>query len=54
MGKQRQAKFVFATLEKLMKYRTGGSYLVMKRTPIFRGERPLMAIGYKYNSRKVL
>ena len=41
-------------LEKLMKDWPGGSYLVFKSTPIFLGERPLLAIGYKYNSRKVL
>ena len=37
-----------------MKDWPGGSYLVMKISPIFPVERPLLAIGYKYNSRKVL
>ena len=37
-----------------MKDCPGGSYLVLKSTPIFTGEIPLLAIGYKYNSRKVL
>ena len=37
-----------------MKDRPKGSYLVMKSNKIFPGERPLLAIGYKYNSRKVL
>ena len=37
-----------------MKYWPGGSYLVMKITPIVPGGRPLLAIGYKYNSRNVL
>ena len=37
-----------------MKYWPGGSYLVMKSTPIFAGERSLLTIGYKYNSKKVL
>ena len=37
-----------------MKDWPGGSYLVLKITPIFPGEIPLLAIGYKYNSRKVL
>ena len=37
-----------------MKDCTGGSYLFLKSTPRFPGERPLLAIGYKYNSRKVL
>ena len=32
----------------------GGSYLVMKSTPRVPGGRPLLAIGYKYNYRKVL
>ena len=36
-----------------MKYLLGGSYLVMDSTPRFLGERPLLDIGYKYNSRKV-
>ena len=39
--------FCLATLEKLMKYWPGGSYLVMKNTPIFPCGRPLLAIGYK-------
>ena len=46
--------FCLATLEKLIKYWPGGSYLVLKSTPRFPSERPLLAIGYKYNSRKVL
>ena len=32
----------------------GGSYFVLKSTPRFPGERPLLAIGYNYNSGKVL
>ena len=39
--------FCLDTLEKLMKHWMGWSYLVMKSTPIFPGERPLLAIGYK-------
>ena len=46
--------FCLATLENLMKHWTGGSYLVMKSTPRVTGERPLLAIGYKYSSRKIL
>ena len=42
--------FFLATLEKLMKDWPGGSYLVLKSTPSFPGKRPLLAIGYKYNS----
>ena len=37
-----------------MKDWPGGSNLVLKITPIFPGESPLLAIGDKYNSRKVL
>ena len=46
--------FYLATLEKLMKDWPVGSYIVLKSTPIFPGERPLLAIRYKYNYRKVL
>ena len=37
--------FFLATLEKLMKYCSGGSYLVMNSTPRVTGDIPLMAIG---------
>ena len=37
-----------------MKYWPGGSYLVMKSNMIVPGVRTLLAIGYKYNCRKVL
>ena len=37
-----------------MKYWPGGSYLVLKSTPIVPGGGPIMKIGYKYNYRKVL
>ena len=43
--------FSLVMLEKLTKYWPGGSYIVLKSTPIFTGERPLLAIGYKYNYR---
>ena len=46
--------FFLATFEKLMKDFRGRSYIVMKSTPRFPGGRPLLAIGYKYNSRKVI
>ena len=46
--------FCLGTLEKAMKDWPGGSYLVLKITPRFPDERPLLAIGYKYNSRKFL
>ena len=37
-----------STLEMLMKYWPGGSYLVMNSTPRVPGGRPLPAIGYTY------
>ena len=37
--------FCLATLEKLMKYWSGGSYIVMKITPKVPGGRPLLDIG---------
>ena len=46
--------FCLGTLEKLMKDWQRGSYLVMNNTPRFPGEIPILDIGYKYNSRKVL
>ena len=46
--------FCIATLEKLMKYWPGRSYIIMKSTPRVPGYQPLMVIGYKNNSRKVL
>ena len=46
--------FCLAALENLTKNCTGGSYIVTKSTPRFPGGRPLMEIGYTYNSRKVL
>ena len=46
--------FCLATLEKLMIYWPVGSYLVIKSTPRVPGERPLLAIGYKYHYSKVL
>ena len=42
------------TLENLKKDCPGGSYIFMKSTPRVPCGRPLMDIGYKYNSRKVL
>ena len=46
--------FCLAILEKLMKYWPGGSYHVINSTTRVPGGRPLMAIVYKYNYRKVL
>ena len=39
--------FCLDTLEKLMKDWPGGSYIFLKRTQRFPGERTLLAIGYK-------
>ena len=52
--KTRHKGFFLATIEIMMKYWPGGSYLVMKSTPRVYGGIPLMAIGYKYNFRNVL
>ena len=46
--------FCLATLGKLIKDWPGGSYLVLKSTPRFPGDIPLLYIGYKYNYSKVL
>ena len=46
--------FCLATLENLTKDWPGGSYLVMNSNTRVTGGRPLMATGYKFNSRKVL
>ena len=43
------------TIDKLTKYWPGGcSYLVLRSKHMVPGDRPLIAIGYKYNMRKVL
>ena len=54
LAKTSHKGFCLYTLEKLMRNWLGGSYLVMKGTPIFPGARTLMDIVYKYNSSKVL
>ena len=41
-------------IENLTKTWPGGSYLVLRSKPMVPGGRPLIAIGYKYNARKVL
>ena len=46
--------FCLSTLEKLMKYWPGGSYLVLKITPSVFGDIPLKAIGYNYSYNKAL
>ena len=42
------------TIEKLTKNWPGGSYLVLRSKPMVPGGRPCIAIGYKYNARKVI
>ena len=54
MVKTNTKGFCKETIEKLTKYWPGGSYLVLRSKPMVPGDRPLIAIGYKYNARKVL
>ena len=54
MVKTSHKGFFLATLENLMKNWLGGSYLVVKSTPIVPRGRPILAIGYNCNYRKVL
>ena len=53
-GEDEPQRFCLATLEQLMKDYPGGSYLVLNSAPRVSVDRSLMAIGYKYNSGKVL
>ena len=46
--------FGIATLEKLIKYWPGGTYLFINSTQIVPGGTALLFIGYKYNCRKSL
>ena len=46
--------FCLYTLENVMKDWRGGSYLVMKSNTRVPDSRPVLAIGYTYNYRKVL
>ena len=46
--------FFKETIEKLTKDCPGGSYLVLRSKPMVPGGRSLIAVGYKYNARKVL
>ena len=46
--------FCLATLETFISEWPGGSYLIMNSNSIVTVDRQIMAIGYKYNSRKVL
>ena len=54
MVKTNNKGFCKDTIEKLTKYWPGGSYLVLRIKPMLPGDRPLIAIGCRYNTRKVL
>ena len=54
MVKTNTKEFCKDTIEKLTKDWPGGSYLMLRRKPMVPGDRPLIAIGYKYNARKFL
>ena len=54
MVKTNTKGFCKETIEKLTKDWPGGSYLVLSSKHMVPGGRPLIAIGYKYNARKVL
>ena len=46
-GPAKTSHKVFSYVRKVDERLAGGSYLVLKSTPRFPGERPLLAIGYK-------
>ena len=54
MVKTNTKGFCKETIEKLTKYWPGGSYLMLRSNHMVPGDRPLVAIGYNYNARKVL
>ena len=54
MVKRNTKGFCKETIEKLTKNWPGGSYLVLRSKPMVPGGWPLIAIGDKYNARKVL
>ena len=54
MVKTNTKGFCKETIEKLKKYWHGGSYFVLSSKHIVPGDRPLIAISYKYNVWKVL
>ena len=54
MVKTNTKGFYKETIEKFTKDWPGGSYLVLRSKPMVPGDRPLIAIGYKYNAWKVL
>ena len=52
MVKTNTKVFCKETIEKLTKDWPGASYPVLRSKPIVPGDRPLIAIGYMYNTRK--
>ena len=54
MVKTNTKGFCKSMIEGLKKDWPGVSYIVLRSKPILSGERPLLSIGYKYNSRKIL
>ena len=54
MVKTNTKLFFKDTIEGLTNNRPGGSYIVLRSNPMVPGERPVLAIGYKYNSQKVV
>ena len=54
MVKTNTKGFCKETIENLTKDWPGGSYLVLRSKPMVPGGRPLIDMGYKYNTRKVL
>ena len=54
MVKTNTKVFCKDTIEKLSKDWPGGSYIVLKSKHMVPGERSLIAIGYKYNVRRVV
>ena len=54
MVKKNTKGFCKETIDKLTNYWPGSSYLVLRRKPMVPGGRPIIAIGYKYNTQKVI
>ena len=54
MAKTNTKGFCKDTIEKLTKDWPGGSYFVLRSKHMVPGDRPLIAIGYKYNAWKFL
>ena len=54
MVKTNTKRFCKAAIEGLTKDWPDRSYIVLSINPMVQGEIPLIAIGYKYNSQKVL